>query len=118
MEWTFSYYTTGCKDWHWKYDYNYAPLFKDLIKYIPFFETELIEMKEARPVESMVQLAYVIPTSSYDLLPKNVSTMLYDKFNVNGPYEMTWAYTKYFFESHVEFPELNIDTLTREISIL
>ena len=75
-------------------------------------------MKEARPVESMVQLAYVIPTSSYDLLPKNVSTMLYDKFNVNGPYEMTWAYTKYFFESHVEFPELNIDTLTREISIL
>lgn len=118
LEWTFSYYTTGCKDWHWKYDYNYAPLFKDLIKYIPFFETELIEMKEARPVESMVQLAYVIPTSSYDLLPKNVSTMLYDKFNVNGPYEMTWAYTKYFFESHVEFPELNIDTLTREISIL
>lgn len=116
LEWTFSYYTTGCKDWQWKYDYNYAPLFTDLIKYIPFFDTDLLETKVDNPVPSIVQLSYVLPTSSYDLLPQNVSEILRRKFEVNGPYELTWAYSKYFFECHVDFPAIKIDDLVRELS--
>jgi 5'-3' exoribonuclease 1 len=117
LEWTFSYYTQGCKDWKWKYNYKYAPLFKDLIKYIPYFDTELLETKLPSPIPSVVQLAYVLPNTSYNLLPTNVVEILNNHFQVNGPYEMSWAYMKYFFETHIEFPEMDIDELVKHIVV-
>jgi len=115
LEWTFTYYTSGCKDWTWKYQYKYAPLFKDLIKYVPYFDSELLETKTPQPINSIVQLAYVLPTTSYNLLPQNVVNILNNHFEVNGPYEMSWAYTKYFFETHIEFPDMDINKLSNLI---
>jgi len=117
LEWTFTYYTSGCKDWRWKYNYKYAPLFKDLIKYIPYFDSELLETKLPQPIDSIVQLAYVLPNTSYNLLPKNVVQILNNNFEVDGPYEMSWAYMKYFFETHIEFPDMDIDKLSQLISV-
>jgi len=117
LEWTFTYYTSGCKDWRWKYKYKYAPLFKDLIKYIPYFDSELLETKQPQPIDSIIQLAYVLPNTSYNLLPKNVVEILNNNFEVDGPYEMSWAYMKYFFETHIEFPDMDIDKLSNLISV-
>jgi 5'-3' exonuclease len=118
LEWTFTYYTKGCKDWKWKYNYNYAPLYKDLIKYIPFFDTDLLETKQPDIIPNIVQLSYVLPETSYSLLPKNVENLLRNKFNTNGPYKLSWSYTKYFYETHVDFPDIDINKLQQEISYL
>ena len=68
LEWTMKYYTTGCPDWRWRYKYNYPPLLKDLIQYIPIFDTVFVPKKPANPVSEIVQLCYVLPRSSLNLL--------------------------------------------------
>lgn len=118
LEWTFSYYTKGCKDWKWKYNYNYSPLYSNLINYIPFFDCDLLETKTPDIVKSIVQLSYVLPETSYHLLPKNVEYIVKNKFKTNGPYKMSWSYNKYFYETHIDFPEMDINKLQQELSTL
>ena len=119
LEWTMKYYTTGCPDWRWKYKFNYPPLLKDLIKYIPVFNTEFVPNKPANPVSEMVQLCYVLPRSSLNLIPSKLYFELlrhHDEW-YKGNCDYVWAYCKYFWESHVEMNEINIDELEQFISI-
>ena len=121
LEWTMKYYTIGCADWRYNYKYHYPPLLKDLLHYIPFFDTEFIVVKPLLkgPVTELVQLCYVLPKQSLPLLlPKNI----YEKLLVLNPHwyetdcEFLWAYCKYFWESHVLLPEININELEDFVS--
>jgi len=117
LEWTMKYYTTGCPDWRWKYKYNYPVLLKDLIKHIPVFNNEFVPNQPANPVSEMVQLCYVLPRSSLNLIPSKLYFELlrhHDEW-YKGNCDYVWAYCKYFWESHVEMNEINIDELERFI---
>ena len=118
LEWTMKYYTSGCPDWRWKYKYNYPLLLKDLIKYIPVFNKEFVPNKPANPVSEMVQLCYVLPRSSLNLIPSKLYFELLRHHDdwYKGNCDYVWAYCKYFWESHVEMNEINIDELERFIS--
>jgi 5'-3' exonuclease len=113
LEWTMKYYTTGCANWKWTYKYHYPPLFSDLIKFMPVFDKEFITEIPKQPVKDITQLAYVLPKHSLYLLSKSI----YNKLKTQHPEwyidncDFKWAYCKYFWESHVELPEINIDTL-------
>ena len=74
LEWTMKYYTTGCADWNWSYHYHYPPLWKDLVKYIPSWDTQMIDDNTNIAVPPLVQLAYVIPQPSLKLLPIEFKT--------------------------------------------
>jgi len=113
LEWTFKYYTTGCPDWKWCYKYNYPPLLCDLIKYIPNLNTELITNNIANPVSELVQLCYVLPKQSLYLLPEELNNYLlkYHSEWYNTECEFIWAYCRYFWESHVKLPYININEL-------
>jgi 5'-3' exonuclease len=117
LEWTMKYYTTGCPDWRWKYKYNYPPLLSDLIKYIPVFDTEFVSTKPASPVSELVQLCYVLPRSSLTLLPNNLYYILIHEHNdwYKSDCEFIWAYCKYFWESHVELSEIDIQELEKVV---
>ena len=116
LEWTMRYYTSGCPDWRWCYNYNYPPLLTDLIQYIPFyFETKFIYENDRKPVTAMMQLCYVLPKQSLHMIPKKI----HDKVRESGWYksdcEFVWAYCRYFWECHVQLPEIDIDELEKLI---
>jgi 5'-3' exonuclease len=115
LEWTMKYYTSGCVDWRWHYMHNYPPLFQDLYNYIPYFETQLIKSNDYKPVSPLVQLVYVLPKHSLSMLPHNLChKLLHEKpewYPVDC--EFVWAFCRYFWESHVELPEIDIYELEK-----
>ena len=117
LEWTMKYYTTGCPDWRWCYNYNYPPLFSDLLHYIPVFDAEFVANKIAKPVSELVQLAYVLPKQSLHLLPEKLYNNLIKDHSdwYNADCDFVWAYTRYFWESHVELPNIDIDELEKYV---
>tara|TARA_B110000046_G_scaffold185854_2_gene229888 strand:- start:19432 stop:21006 length:1575 start_codon:yes stop_codon:yes gene_type:complete len=113
LEWVMKYYTTGCCDWSWKYKYNYPPLLKDLIKYIPSWDTIMIKKNDNLPVPPVVQLAYVLPRTSLKLLPNEYRKKLECDFLDMYPLDerIVWAFCRYFWEAHVDLPEIDIEEL-------
>ena len=116
LEWTFKYYTKTCIDWEWKYNYHYPPLLQDLYKYIPYFEEDLLNEKTKKPISNHAQLCYVLPKESLNLLPNNLSNMMKQDYKEN--YEnlsFLWPFCRYFWESHIELPDINLNELEKKI---
>ena len=113
LEWTMHYYTSHCKDWRWSYKYHYPPLLQDLLSFIPHWEMNMIEENNNQPVIPYVQLAYVLPTESLHLLPSEIrEKLLREKSHYyDSDSTIQWAFCKYFWESHVELPNINISEL-------
>lgn len=115
LEWTMKYYTTGCPDWRWCYNHNYPPLFCDLMHYIPYFDTEFVENRKPQPVTDLVQLCYVLPKKSLPLLPEKLYGNLMKTHSewYDSECSFVWAYCRYFWESHVNLPHIDINELEK-----
>jgi 5'-3' exonuclease len=113
LEWTMKYYTTSCPNWRWNYKYTYPPLLQDLLQYIPVFDTIFVATVEPKPVNELVQLCYVLPRSSLHLLPVKLYTELTRRYEhwYKVDCEYLWAYCRYFWESHVEMEEIDLNAL-------
>ena len=109
LEWTWKYYTIGCKDWRWKYNYNYPPLLEDLYDYIPNKSTPLIKTND-KHVSALVQLAYVLPKEYIHLIPKKYHRSLKQQ-NLYDIISFDWSFCKYFWESNINLIEIDIDNL-------
>ena len=119
LEWVYKYYTGECPDWKWKYKYNYPPLFNDLNKYIPHFETDFLKSQLTNssftPFHPYTQLSYVLPRNNLYLLPKKIQGFLLDNYSNLYPeeYKFQWAFCRYFWESHPILPEITNDELEK-----
>jgi len=113
LEWTMHYYTSHCKDWRWSYRYHYPPLLQDLLSFIPHWEMDMIDKNNNKPVTPYIQLAYVLPIESLHLLPDEIrEVLLREKVHYyNSDSTIQWAFCKYFWESHVELPNIDITEL-------
>lgn len=114
LEWTFKYYTEGCPHWRWKYNYHYPPLFADLVKRIPNFETTFIDDKVGinKPFHPNTQLAYVIPIWNHSLLSNANGNHLDNKYYVKiQNMEFQWMFCRYFWEAHSLLPNIPIEQL-------
>ena len=118
LEWTMKYYTTGCPDWRWCYKYNYPPLLQDLIRFIPYFDTTFIKENNSKAVTPLVQLCYVLPRQSLGFLPEKLYKKIKEDHADLYPTdcEFTWAFCKYFWECHVELPEINVNELEQYVN--
>ena len=119
LEWTYRYYKSNCVNWRWTYKYDYPPLLVDLIKYIPYFDSQYFLEKQTLPVTPIVQLSYVLPKQSLMLIPNKFGDFLL-KENPDwyvDDCEFQWAFCKYFWESHVKLPDIDIAELENLITI-
>jgi len=117
LEWVFRYYTEGCPHWRWKYRFHYPPLMKDLVQYVPDFETEFVNSNEGinRPFHPNVQLSYVIPSWNHHLLSGDARRVLEkhpDLFVGITDVRFQWTFCRYFWESHAVLREISLETLT------
>jgi 5'-3' exonuclease len=118
LEWTYKYYTTGCVDWDWHYQYNYPPLLSDLAKNTPYFDVDVMASTPAGPVDPRVQLAYVLPWRSLGLMSNNDVQKLRRAFPeyYTPQHDFEWSFCRYFWEAHVLFPPLTIDKIRSVLS--
>ena len=116
MEWTFKYYSSGCVDWRWSYKHHYPPLLKDLCQFIPDTPChDFLQVMEPCPIRDAIQLCYVLPRPSLQLLPRQVLEKLSKHPNFSSMYatnhHMNWSFCKFFWEAHTEMPQLDIRDL-------
>jgi 5'-3' exonuclease len=116
MEWTFKYYSSGCIDWRWSYKHHYPPLLKDLCQFIPdTLWHDFLQVMEPCPIRDVVQLCYVLPKPSLQLLPQRVFEKVSKHPNFSSMYatnhHMNWSFCKFFWECHTEMPQLDIHDL-------
>ena len=75
--------------------------------------SQFIVPKQQQTIQDIVQLCYVLPRNSLLLLPDKLYTVLMRKYEhwykVNC--DFIWAYCRYFWESHVQLVEIDIDEL-------
>jgi 5'-3' exonuclease len=115
LEWTMKYYTSGCPDWRWYYRFNYPPLLGHLIAYIPCFDNVYIPIQPKNPVPPLVQLCYVLPRDSLNLLPDKLRQGILKEHPdwYGDDYDFVWSFCKYFWEAHVLLPEIDIPKLEK-----
>ena len=110
LQWTMTYYTLGCIDWRWKYKYNYPPLFCDLYKYGKQQIPNIQFQENTKAVDELTQLCYVIPKSSFHIIPLDLKEKLLENSTLYPDNcSFIWAFCKYFWESHAILPEIDID---------
>ena len=118
LEWVMNYYSVGCIDWSWHYKYNYPPLFKDLVKFVPKWNSEMLQNKSQKSVSPEVQLAYVLPIESLHLIPNNIGEKVLKekKEYYTNQYKMQWSFCRYMWESHLELPYIDLDDLSEFVN--
>jgi 5'-3' exonuclease len=117
LEWTLYYYTSGCIDWRWYYQYHYPPLLQDLYFYLNQ-NMQIIQninktFTNSFPLSPQVQLAFVLPKPYLFLLPEPMKKKLLEHYGDTWYSEdcvFEWSFCKYFWESHVCFPSIDMDT--------
>ena len=118
IEWTWKYYSNKCFDWRWKYNYDYAPLFKDVVKYIPYYTHDFINTENENAISDLTQLVYVLPEESHYLIPSKIKNIIdikykhwFDKSTIN----FKWHYCKYLWEAHLTLPHIDIETIENKL---
>ena len=101
-------------DWNWKYNYHYPPLLKDLKKYIPHWNYEILNIETpTNDINEYIQLAYVLPKEKLHYLPPKYHYKLLENLNEYylEDYDLEWSYCKYMWEAHPNLPNLSVKTI-------
>ena len=115
IEWNYEYYINDCPNWRMSYKYNYAPLFSDILHYIPFYDTSYIKVCKDNEVKPLVQLCYVLPKETHNFLPEKIRMLLNNY--LYGYYfndkVIKWCYCRNLWECHIDLPVIDIEKLEK-----
>jgi 5'-3' exonuclease len=115
FEWTWLYYHGICMSQYVVYDFHLAPLFSSLLNNLPCFDNEtFVSEDNTPPVESLTQLAYVLPYADYEgIIPPETIKKIEKQFPqlCKNNFPIHYDFCKFFWESHVDFNYVNIHKL-------
>lgn len=120
LQWTYYYYSKECINWNHSYKYHYPPLISDLYKAIPYFDSELVLKEDKNIIHEYLLLSYVLPRNSLNLLPQNIHNYLLKNYedHYKNDYNIIYAFCKYIWEGHVQFPKLDFEQFSKNINKL
>jgi hypothetical protein len=95
-----------CIDWRWRYKYHYPPLIADLVKFMPYFNTDFFTAAAAaaEPLTQQEQLYMVLPPKFHFLMENPPPPPPTAVVGEETP-TYIWAYCRYFWESHIVIEE-------------
>jgi 5'-3' exoribonuclease 1 len=114
VEWNIQYYSMDVPNWDIYYHYNYPPLFKDLLSFIPDTNVLLLTPAPILPFTSNQLLAYVLPREYLHLLPKDIYEKIKDK-KWYDKCDVEWSYCNFFWESNILCNDIPIKELKKLI---
>ena len=120
LQWVYYYYSSPCKNWTTYFKYHYPPLLSDLYSHIPYFNSEFVMEENTNILNDKILLCHVLPKTSLNLLPKKIYDYLMKNYQsyYKDDCSITYAFCKYFYEGHVEFPKINNDDFNKNIEKL
>lgn len=115
IEWTYQYYTNSKSTTVWHYPYHYPPLFSDLLYYFPSGNYNLLIDDNNKlnstelHMDPLEQLCYVLPRSSYHLLPsfiENEMNTFHEKYTSCYTNHLDWTFCTFLWEAHIHTPPI------------
>lgn len=116
FEWTYHYYTHSKSCSSWVYPYHYPPLFSDLLHYFPVGNCSLLHDNNVnlskiieKPMDPLEQLCYVLPPTSFNLLPSQIQKEMdtfHEKYTSYFNNHLDWTFCTFLWESHIYTPPI------------
>lgn len=112
MHWVLNYYVHSIPDWMWYYPYLYAPFLSDFSQVLNNYHCPRFELHSHVP--PFLQLLVVLPSSSADLVPDELSRLMTSETSPLSCYypssfEVDMAGKKQEWEGIVLLPPISID---------
>lgn len=113
--WVRQYYISGIEGseftlWTWRYPYFYAPLMEDLSRYMMrnFLPLPPVDPLEYSPPRPILQLLYILPPKSSNLLPVGFRKIFEDEKNFPTTFEIDMEGKEYDHEAivKIEMPDV------------
>jgi len=116
LRWVLLYYLGLNKNWSWMYKWPMGPLINDLRNvYIKKMGEFNIKFIETEPINPYLQLIYILPYESINLLPAELKIHLKQNlyFHILYPtnIKLDMVNKKYFNEAILHLPEINLENL-------
>ena len=115
MKWTMLYYTGKITDYSWFYSGVVAPAISDFIDILHINDITFIINE---PVDPLVQLMYILPSTSSKLLPAPLAKLLTSnsfEFHYMYPVSITidTMNKRYLHDATIKLPDLNVKLLKK-----
>lgn len=116
MHWVLNYYVRTIPDWMWYYPHLYAPFLSDFNS-VMSNEYKRPHFEQRMNVPPFLQLMAVLPSSSSELVPDELSSLMTDKSSPLAPYyptdfDVDMSGKKQDWEGIVLLPPIPIQTFT------
>lgn len=117
--WVYKYYTEGCTNWKWKYEYHNGPLLGDLFKYLYNNVGDInkeFKLPKTKAYHHNVQLLSILPITSLTDDLKMIAKETDINYMYPDEYKLNSIFKRYYWECEPILPNFNIDKVKLAIS--